>query len=356
MNLGHVQSVAVFRALQLGDMLCSIPALRALRTGFPSARITLVGLPSAAALLDHYPGLVDELLPFPGAPGMPEQPARADELGRFFATMRARRFDIAIQLHGSGEVTNPIVARLGARRMAGFVPPGMPAPSGFVPWPRALPEPLRYLRLTRALGLPDDGPALDFPLHAADEDEASALLAASGLLAGEYICLHAGARLASRRWPLANFARVGRCLVGRGWPLVLTGSADEVPLVAELRGALGGADPENQLVHDFAGRSSLGGMAALVANSRLLVSNDTGVSHIAAGLRHPSVIIASGSDVCRWAPLDAHRHRVLWSDAPCRPCAFDRCPHGHRCAWDVTPPAVLAAIDAQLERFSHAVH
>lgn len=356
METREVRSIAVFRALQLGDMLCSIPALRALRAGFPSARITLLGLPSAAALMDRYPGLLDELLPFPGAPGMPEQPARVDELGRFFATTRARRFDLAIQLHGSGELTNPIVARLGAMRMAGFVPPGTPAPGGFVPWPRALPEPLRYLRLTRALGLTDDGPTFDFPLHAADEREASALRAENGLVPGEYICLHAGARLASRRWPLANFVRVGRCLAGRGWPLVLTGSTDEIPLVADLRRALRAANPVNPLVHDVAGRTSLGGMAALVAGSRLLVCNDTGVSHIAAGLRHPSVIIASGSDVCRWAPLDAQRHRVLWADAPCRPCAFDRCPHGHRCAWDVTPSAVLAAIDAQLERFCHAVH
>jgi ADP-heptose:LPS heptosyltransferase len=110
------------------------------------------------------------------------------------------------------------------------------------------------------------------------------------------------------------------------------------------------------LVHNLAGRTTLGGMAAIVARSRLLVSNDTGISHVAAGLRHPSVIVASGSDVARWAPLDRDLHRVLWAEAACRPCGFDRCPHGHRCARDVTPRSVLAAIDDQLRRRGHAVH
>ncbi len=356
MDKRQVRSIAVFRALQLGDMLCSIPALRALRGGFPAARISLVGLPSAAHLLDRYPGLVDELLRFPGAPGMPEQRANPGELGRFVADARSRRFDLVIQLHGSGELTNRIVARLGARFLAGFVPAGTPAPRGFVPWPEALPEPLRYLRVTRALGIPDDGPAFDFPLHAADRVEASALLAEDGLAAGEYICLHAGARLASRRWPLVHFARVGRMLASRGWPLVLTGTREERVLVGELDHALRADGVPRALVHRVDGRTSLGGMAAIVGGSRLLLANDTGVSHIAAGLRHPSVIVASGSDVRRWAPLDAGRHRVLWADAPCRPCAFDHCPHGHACAWDVAPAAVLAAIDEQLERHAHAAH
>lgn len=356
MELGHVRSIAVFRALQLGDMLCSVPALRALRAGFPTARITLVGLPTATAFLERYPDLLDELLPFPGAPGLPEQPALRSGLGRFYDGTRARRFDIALQLHGSGKLTNAIVARLGARRMAGFVPTGMPAPQGFVPWPEAMPEPLRYLELTRALGLPDDGPALEFPLGPADHAEATALMVATGLRKGGYICLHAGARLASRRWPPANFIRLGRALTLRGWPLVLTGSPDEVPLAAELDRGLRAAGAPPSLVHRLAGRTSLGGMAAIVAGSRLLVSNDTGVSHVAAGLRHPSVIIASGSDVHRWAPLDAQRHRVLWADAACRPCAFQDCPYGHACAWGVTPEAVLATIDEQLQQPAHAAH
>jgi ADP-heptose:LPS heptosyltransferase len=60
---------------------------------------------------------------------------------------------------------------------------------------------------------------------------------------------------------------------------------------------------------------SIGAMAALIADSRLLVANDTGVSHIAAGLGVPSVIVFSASDAERWAPLDRQCHRVVHAAA-----------------------------------------
>ncbi|MFA9441920.1 glycosyltransferase family 9 protein [Uliginosibacterium sp. sgz301328] len=354
MSSAGVHSIVVFRALQLGDMLCSVPALRALRRGYPQARIVLVGLPSAAGFVDRYGESIDELVPFPGMPGLPEQPVSQDRREGFFDALRERRFDLAIQMHGDGSLTNAIVAGFGARRTVGFVPHGSPPREGFIPWPDDLPEPLRYLALTRSLGLADEGPAWDFPLRAEDLAEAGALRAAAGLREGAYVCLHGGARLPSRRWPTINFAHVGQSLVARGWPLVLTGSSDEGAIAADLHRTLRAMGCAATMVHDMAGRTSLGGMAALMASSRLLVSNDTGVSHLAAALRHPSVIVACGSDVHRWAPLDAQRHRVLWADAPCRPCAFEVCPYGHACAWNVTPAAVLAQIDAQLEEATDA--
>ena len=60
---------------------------------------------------------------------------------------------------------------------------------------------------------------------------------------------------------------------------------------------------------------SLGAMAALMSRARLLVCNDTGVSHIAAGLKLPSVVIFNKADMERWAPLDHHLHRTLWDPA-----------------------------------------
>jgi ADP-heptose:LPS heptosyltransferase len=91
---------------------------------------------------------------------------------------------------------------------------------------------------------------------------------------------------------------------------------------------------------DLAGKTSLGGLAALVARARLVLANDTGISHIAAALQAPSVIVASGSDPRRWAPLDRRRHRVLWHPAACRPCAHAACPIGHPCALGVSDERV----------------
>src|SRR5258708_857344 len=112
--------IAVFRALQLGDMLCSVPALRALRAAAPRAYITLIGLPNAAQLVRRFRHYIDELLVFPGAIGFPEQPPQPHLWPAFVEAAHARAFDLAIQLHGSGELSNPVVRKLGARRFAGF--------------------------------------------------------------------------------------------------------------------------------------------------------------------------------------------------------------------------------------------
>ncbi len=118
---------------------------------------------------------------------------------------------------------------------------------------------------------------------------------------------------------------------------MFTGSAAERPLVDEAVRAM------RHPAVDLTGHTTLWTLGALIASARLLVCNDTGVSHVAAATRTPSVVVACGSDVARWAPLDARRHAVLWRDAPCRPCAHPACPTAHECATGVTVDEVVAA-------------
>lgn len=339
--------IAVFRALHLGDLLCTVPALRAVRAAAPQARITLIGLPWAQSFVERFPAYVDELLPFSGFPGFPEKHASFGALRRFIRIARSRRFDLVIQLHGTGSHVNSILGRLGAARCAGFHPPQRRAPSPwFMPWLDRGHEIRRYLRLVHFLGAPDCGEALEFPLSDADRAEAAQLRQAHGLPPRGYVCVHAGARLPSRRWPPARFAEVAQALAGEGWRIALTGSPSEAPIAAALIAAV--AESARAKLVNLVGATTLGGLAALVADARLLLSNDTGLAHVAAAVGVRSVIVASGSDVARWAPLDGARHRVLAHDVPCRPCAHSQCPVGHPCALGVDVGAVLQAAQEAL--------
>lgn len=337
--------IAVFRALQLGDMLCAVPALRALRRAYPESHIALVGLSNARDFVNRFGDYVDELVEFPGVEAFPEQPAREDELPDFYARMRVARIDLALQMHGSGGHSNPIVERLGAGRCGGFVAQADEAvPGQWMCWPDDLPEPHRYLALLRYLGLPADDDALEFPCSDEDRRAAAKLLSEHSLDPARLVLMHVGARLTSRRWPLERYARVASTLLLEGWQVALTGTASERPLTAEVRRLSGRNLP------DLCGKTALGSLASLVQASRLVLCNDTGISHIAAAVRAPSVVIASGSDARRWAPTNHELHVVLAGDAPCRPCAHEHCPIGHPCALAVTVPQVLREVNRQLAR------
>ncbi len=302
LDLARERNIVVFRALQLGDMLCAVPALRALRGAAPDARITLVGLPWATQFAQRFDGYIDAFLPFPGAEGLPEQQPRAGELQGFQAALRALDPDLAIQMHGDGSRTNAVVAGFGCQRSS-----HARGTSAGTAWPESGTEPERLLRLTDSLGAPRLGEHLEFPLGAADRAELRASGLAEGLAPGGYFCVHPGARSRDKCWPVERFAQVADHLAQR-WGLVpvFTGSASEADLAREV------AQCMRTPARIAAGPISIGAMAALMDGARLLVCNDTGVSHIAAGLRLPSAVVFSKADIRRWSPADTALHRCLW--------------------------------------------
>lgn len=324
--------IAVLRALQLGDLLCTVPALRALDAEYPAARITLVGLPWAHEFAARFKRYVDDFVEFPGFPGMPERNWDPRALPVFLERMNDANYDLVIQMHGSGRFTNPFAQLIGGKRTAGYYVAGQYCPDRerFLEWDAREHEVQRWLRLLAHLGVPGKGTHLEFPMGEADWAEWRALRLE------HYVVVHPGAQLASRRWPAERFAQVADSLAMDGWNIVLTGTAAEASLTRRVAAAM------RQPALDLAGRTTLGGIAALVARARLLVANDTGVSHIAAAMRTPSVIVCSGADPQRWMPLNGQLHRVLWHPVHCRPCAHAECPVGHECALGVTVDAVLA--------------
>ena len=305
--------ICLFRALPgLGDLLCAVPAMRAIRRARPEAVITLVAHPAAVPLAGRFRDYLDEVVPFPGFPGLPDRRPDVAALPGFLAAMHARRFDLAVQLHGRGDRTNDVVRLLGARRTAGFHPRGAAAPEAtrYLPWREDEPEVLRWLRLVGHLGFPSDDPHLELPLDPAADAMLDAILAEAGVdgrRAGRLAVVHPGASTADRRWQPKEFAEVADRLVDDGLTVVLTGGPGDRP-VTELVRSL---SRRPAALVDLAGRTSLDALGALLVRAEILVANDTGVSHVATAVGTPSVVVFTGSAAARWAPLDATRHRAV---------------------------------------------
>jgi ADP-heptose:LPS heptosyltransferase len=144
-----IRRIAILRALKLGDLLCTVPAFRALRAANPFAEIRLIGLPWASAFVHRYSGYLDGLFELPGFPGMPERSFDAPAFTRFLGEIQAWGPDLVLQMHGSGELTNPLAMLLGGQSTAGYYLPGRYRPDAerFIPYPAHLPEVQRHLRL-----------------------------------------------------------------------------------------------------------------------------------------------------------------------------------------------------------------
>jgi ADP-heptose:LPS heptosyltransferase len=308
--------IGIVRALYLGDLLCIIPAARAIRAAYPDAHISLIGLQWQQSFVERFHHYFDEFVEFKGWPGLPEQSIEPKSIVDFLYRMQEKNFDLVLQMQGNGMITNTMCMLFGASKVAGLRREGEYSPDE-----KLFPisedtdhEILRFLKLVDALGIPRQGVDLEFPLLANEVESSNKLASDLNLPLGTYLCVHAGARDPRRRWPPQRFAYACDNLSNRGYTIVLTGSSDEKDILRSVERQMKNV-PVN--IVERAGHLPLGELAALIKNSAGLLSNDTGVSHIAAALHVPSVVLFSAySTPERWAPLDRTRHRIMsWEEA-----------------------------------------
>jgi ADP-heptose:LPS heptosyltransferase len=255
------------RALKLGDLLVAVPAIRALRRGFPEHRLVLAMPAWLDPIIDLVPG-VDALLP---ASGLDEPLA-----------VEPGRIDVAVNLHGGGGGghSRALLEAIEPRRRVGHQAPGWDGPL----WLDGIHERRRWARLVSEHGLP------------ADENEVGISDPGPAEHPGVAV-VHVGAFYGSRFWPVERFAEVARSLERDGLPVVLTGSArerDRAVRVAELAGL-----PDQRVL---AGRIGLREMAATVAAAELVVSVDTGAAHLASAYGRPSVVLFGPAPPEEWGP------------------------------------------------------
>ena len=188
--------------------------------------------------------------------------------------------------------------------------------------------------------------ASDIPQLHLDSVDVERALGAMGLVRGRYYVFAPGAEFGpAKRWPAAHFAELARQL---DLPVVLLGSGKELELCEDIALPVNQAQAGKCL--NLAGKTSLAHAFAAIAAAKAVVSNDSGLMHVAAAFGVPQVAIFGSSSPLHTPPLSARAHVIWLKDDPtyqppldCAPCFERTCPLGHtRCLNDVTPDTVLS--------------
>ncbi|MDZ7338609.1 MAG: glycosyltransferase family 9 protein [candidate division KSB1 bacterium] len=301
-NTAHLRRILVVRQHnQLGDMLCATPTFRVLRQAYPRAEITLITSPANYPAVQHNLRL-DRVLVFDKI-GFAKHPR---EYWRFLRTLRSLRPDLAIVLSTvSMSVTSDVLAYLSRARYR--IGPasidGVPNTTGFlfnVPvvldW-RAQPhrhQALRNMDMLQPLGLVSD--ELQPELFPAAEEQQRARELLSRIGPGVKVGIHPGAGKPANRWPTSCFAELATTLARQfGAHVVVTAGPDDEQVLRALL-------PNLQAPYTLCLNRPLGELAAIIAGLDLMVTNDTGVMHVAGTTWVPLISLFGPTEPAQWAP------------------------------------------------------
>ena len=347
-------SVLLIRPDHLGDILLLTPALAALRAAWPTAHVTCLVGPWGEAVVRRNPAVDDVLtLPFPGFTRQPRPSAWQPYALAWREAQRLRgRFDIAVILrfdHWWGALLAAL-ARIPLR--VGYdVPEVAPFLTTRVPYAPDTHAAVLNLDLVAALtGRPiAPDPAawpMTFPVSEAERADAAAWLAERGVGADDrLIAIHPGAGADVKLWTNESWAQVADALAARGARILLTGSAEEAGLTADIRRRM------RDSAIDAAGATPLPRLAALLQRCEGALGPDAGILHLACAVGTRTVRLYGPIDPRKFGPWgDPARHRVVVATPPLA-CQFcDRLDYPptelplHPCVRWITVAQVLAAV------------
>jgi len=326
----------VIKLADLGDALTVTPALRALRTTFPSARTDVLVTPAGAAVLAGLDS-IDRCVLFEKAPFDRLRPtmrpiAAAVALG---LKLRRGRYDRVFLLHHLFTAAGRLkyAALLGAT--------GAPWRAGIAEdQPAFLTDVLPdggygvrheadyWLDVVGLVGAANPAPRIEVQIGGEARARASRLLDASrdgGQRPRIALYPGAGSYSLARRWPADRFAEVARRLVeSAGAQIVVVGGRTERELAESICASVGRA------CRDLAGLTDVKTLAAVLSQCDLFVGNDGGVMHLAVAAAVPTVaVFGPSNDIswgpyggARWQPGVATRSVVVRADLACAPCMY----------------------------------
>lgn len=344
--------ILAIKLADIGDLLLVTPALRSLKESFPGVRVDVLTTPGSAPALKNSP-LVDDLILFDKASfDQPADLVRASRWGSMLnltRRLRAGRYDVVILFHHLslrfGVLKHAALAlasgapvRIGLDNGRGWFLNRRVCDDGF-----GVRHELDYgLALVAAAGAETLSRRVEIALGGADLEQARAWLPETDR---PTIALHpgSGGYSLARRWDPAKFVSLGRRLAEQARVVVVGTPADGVE---ELAGKLG-SDCIN-----LGGKTTIAGLAAVLARCDLLVGADSGVLHMASAVGTPVVALFGPTNHRAWAPvLPREKLVIVRANCACSPCAYNElglgapngCPE-RTCMAEISVEQVMEAI------------
>ncbi len=346
--------ILAVRLDNLGDVLVTTPALRAIKESLPEAALTLLASPIGAQV-GRLNRDVDDVIVY-RAPWMDPWHTLPRDSAREQATivaLKERAFDAAVIFTSFRQSPLPAaylcyLADIPLRAAASIDGPGSLLTTRHKHPEHMMHEVERGLDLVGALGLGTAEQDLALTVPDSARADAVALLLGIGIPServarrGPLVVVHPGCTMPARTYPWEMYAGVVDELVTRlGATVVLTGAEDERALAEQVRDRV--AARNRASAHVVAGTLPFPAFCALIDGADLVVTNNTGPMHVAAALKTPVVaLFALTNPPEQWGPWRAP-HRLLYQDVPCRICYSRVCPYEHECLRLVSPAQVVDA-------------
>jgi predicted lipopolysaccharide heptosyltransferase III len=319
-NWHSVERVLLVRLRSIGDTVLTTPSLFALKRFLPQASIDILLEDWVAPVLDGFPH-VDNVITLERK----STSARA----RVARQLRANNYDVVYNLHG-GSTATLLTRATGAKHRVGYQTYQYArlhnhlSPSASLLWGRDKTHSVeQQLALLGWTGVPvSDRP----PTRLKVTPEASAAIASrlrvAGLAEVPFAVIHPAAAFATKQWAADKFGLLAADLRSKGLAVVAITTANEKPVIDEVNNNT--ATPAEAFTD-----LSLPEITALLARARVFVGNDSGIAHIAAAVRAPTVVIFGSSNTAHWRPwtpgLSSSAAEVVIEEMDCQPC------HGYFC-------------------------
>jgi heptosyltransferase-2 len=330
LSKSEIRRILFLRHDRIGDMVLSTAVLKALRRGYPHAKITVLASEQNHEILKHNPN-VDEILIYKGMPW-------------FIRETRPRGYDLVIDPFLTHELKQALMTCLaGGKYRIGFEEAGRevffnirgPATSP----PKRMVDQL--LDLVELAGGKRKGCEPEVFLSDTEIQWANEALAKKGISADELtISIHPGAHYPSQRWPAERFGELARRILEQcDAKVILLGSSDEEGL---LKAAKKSAGKDIQIFSC----SGIKEFMALLSKCDLMICNNSGPLHIASALNVSTVSTIGPTITPLWLPY-GENHVVLNKRLPCSPCDRAHC-KDHECMKSITVDEVFEAVKRRI--------